>query len=188
LYIAKYLKLSIHKNIKKMECPVCKSTGINEEAKTCPNCNADLESFKLLKKIEKSSKNRKNTIILLVIIVVLAIAAILLVLFLPSGQTVSKDEKIQMEQQIKNLKNENIQLTSQIADLNKQKETLKIETLQSKQKCEEVTYTVRWGETLYLIAESFYGDGLKYPKIAKDNNIKDPDFILEGQILKIVFD
>jgi len=171
-----------------MECPVCKTTGINEEAKNCPNCNADLESFQLLKKVEKSSKNRKNTIILLIIIIILAIAALLLLLFLPSGETVSKDEKIRMEQQIQNLKNENIQLTSQIAELNKQKETLKSENLQSKQKCEEVTYTVRWGETLYLIAESFYGDGFKYPKIAKDNNIKDPDFILEGQKLKIVFD
>ena len=171
-----------------MECPVCKTTGINEEAKTCPNCNADLESFQLLKKVEKSSKNRKNTIILLIIIVILAIAALLLVLFLPSGETISKDEKIQMEQQIQNLKKKNIQLTSQIAELNKQKETLISENLQSKQKCEEVAYTVRWGETLCLIAESFYGDGNKYPKIAKDNNIKDPDFILEGQKLKIVFD
>ena len=171
-----------------MECPVCKTTGINEEAKTCPKCNADLESFQLLKKIEKSSKNRKNTIILLIIIILIAIAAILLILFLPSGETISKDEKIQMEQQIQNLKKKNIQLTSQITELNKQKEILKSESLQSKQKCEEVTYTVRWGETLYLIAKSFYGDGNKYPKIAKDNNIKDPDFILEGQKLKIVFD
>lgn len=46
-------------------------------------------------------------------------------------------------------------------------------------------YTVKEGDTLYLIAQSYYDDGLKYPELVKTNNLQNPDLIEVGQVLEI---
>jgi LysM repeat protein len=43
------------------------------------------------------------------------------------------------------------------------------------------TYTVERGDSLWAIAERFYGDGDKYTRIATANNIPNPDRINPGQ-------
>lgn len=52
-------------------------------------------------------------------------------------------------------------------------------------KDEKTYYTVVSGDTLWAIAERFYGDGSKYPKIAEVNNIANPDLIYPDQVLYI---
>jgi nucleoid-associated protein YgaU len=47
------------------------------------------------------------------------------------------------------------------------------------------TYTVESGDTLWAIAERFYGDGSKYQVIADANGIPNPDLIQPGQVLTI---
>ncbi|MEV6521984.1 LysM peptidoglycan-binding domain-containing protein [Longispora sp. NPDC051575] len=47
------------------------------------------------------------------------------------------------------------------------------------------TYTVVDGDTLWGIAERFYGDGNQYQKIASANGIANPDLINAGQTLTI---
>jgi LysM repeat protein len=47
------------------------------------------------------------------------------------------------------------------------------------------TYTVVAGDTLWAIAERFYGDGNKYPQIAEASGIANPDLIHPGQELTI---
>ncbi|HEU0192406.1 MAG TPA: LysM peptidoglycan-binding domain-containing protein [Mycobacterium sp.] len=47
------------------------------------------------------------------------------------------------------------------------------------------TYTVVAGDTLFAIAERFYGDGNKYPEIAKASGIANPDLIHPGDELTI---
>lgn len=47
------------------------------------------------------------------------------------------------------------------------------------------TYTVVSGDTLFAIAQRFYGDGNKYPQIAAASNISNPDLIHPGQVLTI---
>jgi nucleoid-associated protein YgaU len=49
------------------------------------------------------------------------------------------------------------------------------------------TYTVKSGDTLSKISQQFYGDGNKYQKIfdANRDQLKDPDKIQPGQVLKI---
>jgi len=47
------------------------------------------------------------------------------------------------------------------------------------------TYTVQPGDTLSKISKHYYGDANKYPKIAKANNLEDPDKIKVGQRLVI---
>ena len=46
-------------------------------------------------------------------------------------------------------------------------------------------YIVVKGDTLWGIAKRYYGNGSQYPKIAKANNIKNPDIIHIGQKLLI---
>jgi nucleoid-associated protein YgaU len=47
------------------------------------------------------------------------------------------------------------------------------------------TYTVESGDSLWAIAERFYGDGSKYQVIADASGIANPDLIRPGQVLTI---
>ena len=46
------------------------------------------------------------------------------------------------------------------------------------------TYTVKSGDTLWGICKKQLGDGAKYPEIARLNNIKNPNLIFPGQVIK----
>jgi nucleoid-associated protein YgaU len=47
------------------------------------------------------------------------------------------------------------------------------------------TYTIRPGDNLGKISQHFYGDASHYTKIAKANNLSDPDKIKVGQQITI---
>ena len=47
------------------------------------------------------------------------------------------------------------------------------------------TYTVVSGDTLWAIAERFYGDGSRYQQIADASGVANPDLIQPGQVLTI---
>ncbi len=47
------------------------------------------------------------------------------------------------------------------------------------------TYTVVSGDTLFAIAERFYGDGNRYQEIAAASGISNPDLINIGQVVTI---
>lgn len=47
------------------------------------------------------------------------------------------------------------------------------------------TYTVVTGDTLWSVAVRAYGDGYAWTKIAKANNLKNPDVIHKGNVLKL---
>lgn len=46
-------------------------------------------------------------------------------------------------------------------------------------------YTVKEGDTLFIIAENYYQDGEKFTEIAKANSLTNPDQIEKGQVLEI---
>ncbi|HIG0360387.1 TPA: LysM peptidoglycan-binding domain-containing protein [Clostridium sporogenes] len=46
-----------------------------------------------------------------------------------------------------------------------------------------IKYTVKKGDCLWNIAKKYYGDGMKYKDIASKNNIKNPNFIRDGQVI-----
>ena len=47
------------------------------------------------------------------------------------------------------------------------------------------SHTVSSGDSLYAIAQKYYGDGNRYTEIAAANNITNPNMIYEGQELII---
>ena len=49
-----------------------------------------------------------------------------------------------------------------------------------KKNVEGIRYIVRWGDTLWDISNTYYRNPWLYPRIAKYNNITDPDFIVSG--------
>jgi hypothetical protein len=46
-------------------------------------------------------------------------------------------------------------------------------------------YTIRWGDTLWDISEAFYRNPWLYPRIARFNSIRNPDFIVAGRTIRI---
>lgn len=48
-----------------------------------------------------------------------------------------------------------------------------------------VAYQIRWGDTLWDIAEAFYRNPWLYPRIARHNNIRNPDMIIAGKTIRI---
>jgi hypothetical protein len=50
---------------------------------------------------------------------------------------------------------------------------------------EGVPYTIRWGDTLWDIAGAFYRNPWLYPRIARFNNIRNPNLIISGRTIRI---
>ena len=50
---------------------------------------------------------------------------------------------------------------------------------------EGVAYRVRWGDTLWDIAEAFCRNPWLYPRIAQFNNIRNPDLIISGTTIRV---
>jgi LysM repeat protein len=48
-----------------------------------------------------------------------------------------------------------------------------------------VSYKIKWGDTLWDIADTYYKNPWRYKKIAKYNNIKNPDHIISGTVIQI---
>ena len=44
----------------------------------------------------------------------------------------------------------------------------------------DIRYRIKWGDTLWDISEAYYKNPWRYPRIARYNNIKNPDFIISG--------
>jgi nucleoid-associated protein YgaU len=50
---------------------------------------------------------------------------------------------------------------------------------------EGAPYRIRWGDTLWDISEAFYRNPWLYPRIARFNNIRNPDLIISGRTIRI---
>jgi len=50
---------------------------------------------------------------------------------------------------------------------------------------EGAPYRIRYGDTLWDIAEAFYRNPWQYPRIARFNNIRNPDLIISGRTIRI---
>jgi nucleoid-associated protein YgaU len=194
-----------------MNCPVCNTPEIEDDAAACPQCKSDLEIFRLLADAAKEKQTQKRTIS------VLGIFLALIVIGWASSAMLSDDEtanttgqteeispvtatqgetNIPPEQQelIASLTKENETLKAEITSLNAKikslsempvKNTAPAVSESSTKESGTVTHTVKKGESLWRIAVKYFGDGRKSKKIAKDNGIAIDKILHEGMKLKI---
>ncbi|MBL4716464.1 MAG: LysM peptidoglycan-binding domain-containing protein [Bacteroidia bacterium] len=190
-----------------MKCPICKQADINEDTTTCPDCNSDLEGLSHIKKIGEVLNNQKKYLI--------GVGSVALVAVIFLSFTLIKDNEVTpppiSKEEVNKLTAENSELSGKLKDLKGEFSTLKteLEELKKKEaeemsegeqtiventsdaedipisKSEETIHTVSDGETLYLIAKKYYGNGYQYKKLASENGISDPNIIAIGQTLKI---
>ncbi len=52
-------------------------------------------------------------------------------------------------------------------------------------KAEDIVYRIKWGDTLWDIADAYYKNPWRYHRIARYNHIKDPDYIISGTTIKL---
>ena len=56
---------------------------------------------------------------------------------------------------------------------------------QPKEEPKEISYKIKWGDTLWDIADTYYKNPWRYTKIARYNGIKNPDYIISGTVILI---
>jgi len=65
-----------------------------------------------------------------------------------------------------------------VVEQSRQEESLPVEI-------EQDWYRITWGDTLWRIAERFYGDRDLYPELAESNGLPDPDDITAGKTIRL---
>ena len=55
----------------------------------------------------------------------------------------------------------------------------------AEEKPKDITYKIKWGDTLWDISETYYKNPWRYKYIARFNNIKNPDHIISGTYITI---
>ena len=170
-----------------MKCPVCNYSEIQEGTRKCPECGADLEAFQTIEKIKKCKKKGNLFLIILgVLSVIFLVACILIYISFNNKVKTAEDETLQANTELNKLTTQIDQKSSEISALNE-----KISEIQAKvtevEKIENKIHIVEKNETLSIIAKKYFGSGDMYPKLACDNDLIDPDFILTGQKIYIYF-
>ena len=64
-------------------------------------------------------------------------------------------------------------------------ETIEPEKPAEPEKPKEIIYTIKWGDTLWDIADAYYKNPWQYHMIAKYNGIKNPDYIISTTKIKL---
>lgn len=54
-----------------------------------------------------------------------------------------------------------------------------------KEKPSNIQYKIKWGDTLWDIADAYYKNPWRYHKIARHNHIKNPDYIISGTTIEL---
>jgi nucleoid-associated protein YgaU len=154
-----------------IKCPVCGKTGIPDyrvQDTICPQCGADLSIYKLAHDIENASmpsgdkeRRRMAWIIPTAIACCLAIALICTAL---SGSNAKKE--------LKASEKENATLVAQVSELQKAQEQAQAVSSASNAEAEtHFVYTVRKGDSFWLISKRLYGTGTRYREIAESNGL-----------------
>ncbi|MDE7291517.1 MAG: LysM peptidoglycan-binding domain-containing protein [Treponemataceae bacterium] len=154
---------------------------------------------------DENEKTQKWPMIICLVCALICILAVLSLLFIiPSkfNLLISQDEKAQVEpvQEVTELsppavpKVEEIQVP--IVPAAKEDEVVVIPQAElvvpdlpygeePKHKTKEILYKIKWGDTLWDLSATYYKNPWLYPKIAKYNNIKNPNYIVAGTYIKI---
>ncbi len=149
-------------------------------------------------------KKTRTPVIICIICAIICILATIFVLFIvPSKKNLIDSQKTETEQQPTN---EKTQLPSESQDTEEQgfvepeevtpkeneivvsepeKVTPKVPEKKQAETPKVTQYKIKWGDTLWDLADAYYRNPWKYKKIAQYNNIDNPDHIISGTYINI---
>jgi nucleoid-associated protein YgaU len=170
-----------------MNCPLCDYKGLADDALNCPSCNADLSAYRSLDDVEKAmNKQKKRTLLFAILFFIALLACVAIYLVFSGGEAVQEKERSETQPtEVQNAQAENEKLNARVKQLESEMKSLKSELATAKEN-QLTTHVIAEGESLFTIAEKYYGDGEKYLKIADDNCLDDPDLIVVGTELIIL--
>ncbi len=73
----------------------------------------------------------------------------------------------------------------EIVIIEKAEEVVPEQPAPAKTEPQKIYYKIRWGDTLWDIADTYYKNPWRYKYIAKYNGIKNPDYIISGNVITI---
>jgi len=185
-------------------------TLIDSGATATPDSGIDIEAFHLLRAARKKTQTLSSLLVILFLILLLMGAAIAIVLLRPDIQQrlgFSSDPEMEKQKQnyestIDQLMADKARLQQSMDSLTQQINIMETSLAEKSQAREEaaqeeerqswtepdgtIRHVVYRGETLYSIAEKYYGDGTRWEEILKANKLlKEPTDLAEGMTLRI---
>lgn len=152
---------------------------------------------------EKITKKTKGPVIICIICAIICVIATLLILFIvPSKYNLLNKGNSQKEKtEITEITVEDQpqiepepEIAEPIAPQAQEEEVVVVEQAEivvpeqppvTPEKPKDINYKIKWGDTLWDIADTYYKNPWRYKYIAKFNHIKDPDYIISGTYITI---
>lgn len=155
---------------------------------------------------EKITKKTKGPVIICIICAIICVIATLLILFIvPSKYNLlhkgnSQKEKTEITEITEITVEDQPQIVPEpeiaepIAPQAQEEEVVVVEQAEivvpeqppvTPEKPKDINYKIKWGDTLWDIADTYYKNPWRYKYIAKFNHIKDPDYIISGTYITI---
>lgn len=158
----------------KLTCPVCDRTEI--ETNTCPNCETDLSTIRLLKELPfLDNKTEAKPIKQSFIYIVLGIALLTIIAGIYGGYSIANNQYQASLNKINQDKNNPVIV-----------ENTEAETKAKLNWCGGFNYQIKSGDSLYMLGLRFYGDGSAWHLITEANpSIISPKNLEVGQIILI---
>lgn len=155
---------------------------------------------------DEIKKKTKTPVIICIICAIICVIAVLLLLFVvPSKYNLLGKRKaetnVQPEENVYELQQEEITEQEPIPEPEPETEakedeivvitepeiveTVEPEPIPEPETPKSITYKIKWGDTLWDIADAYYKNPWRYHTIARYNNIKNPDYIISGTTIEI---
>lgn len=152
---------------------------------------------------EKITKKTKGPVIICIICAIICVIATLLILFIvPSKYNLLHKGNSQKEKtEITEITVEDQpqiepepEIAEPIAPQAQEEQIVVVEQAEivvpeqppvTPEKPKDINYKIKWGDTLWDIADTYYKNPWRYKYIAKFNHIKDPDYIISGTYITI---
>jgi len=134
-------------------------------------------------------KVSKGAVVICVICAIISVAAALAIFFLPKKTQVQENSQVVIEESVEI--DQPIDTSVPLQELAKEEEIIIVETPIVKPELVEpaqnqgITYKIKWGDTLWDLSDTYYQNPWLYKKIAKYNNIQNPNLIISGTYIVI---
>ena len=96
-----------------------------------------------------------------------------------SGIVVQEESRVPVQQQVAPAK------VNEVVVAPKSEVVVPERPASSARSSSDVVYRIKWGDTLWDIADAYYKNPWRYQRIARYNNIRNPDYIISGTTIVI---